>query len=117
MLIFALFYDNFAAWNYPCPKIFSSLVVRSTACMLLLLTPMKIEVIAAASAVVKCDVLPSWRSGNARLAMRRIAQIVYYRLAMMRVIAAGCFRRLRAKKAILQTQDAYDTDDHRRAAA
>jgi len=100
-LIFALLYDNFATWNYPCPKIFSRPFVRGITCMLLLLIPMKMEVITAC-AVIKLQVLPSLRSGNVRRAMNRVLQIVYYRLALMSVVATECFRRLRTKKILLQ---------------
>jgi hypothetical protein len=100
-LIFALFSDNFAIWNYPCPKIFRSSVIRCITCMLLLLIPMKPEVIAA-SATIRLQVLPALRSGKVRLAMMRAVQIVYYRFALMIVVATRCFRRLRAKKVLLQ---------------
>jgi SAM-dependent methyltransferase len=96
-LLFALFYDDCETWNYSYPKIFSSSLVRGITCMLLLLIPTKMEIIAA-SPVIKLQVLPSLASGNLRMAVNQVARIIYYRLAMISIVATECFRRLRTKK-------------------
>jgi hypothetical protein len=100
-LIFALMYDNFATWNYPCPRIFRNPLVRGVTCMLLLLVPMKMEIIIA-SAVIRLQVLPSLRSGDIRFALGRSLRIVYCRLGIMYVVASECFQRLWAKKTLLR---------------
>jgi hypothetical protein len=100
-LIYALLYDNFATWNYPCPRIFRNPLVRGVTCLLLMFIPTKMET-TTASAVFKLQVLPSLQSGNVWFAIGRALRIVYCRLGIMSVVAAECFRRLLAKKTLLQ---------------
>jgi len=69
--------------------------------MLLLLVPMKMEIIIA-SAVIRLQVLPSLRSGDIRFALGRSLRIVYCRLGIMYVVASECFQRLWAKKTLLR---------------
>jgi hypothetical protein len=105
-LLFALMYDNFANWNYPCPKIFRNRVVRGITCLLLLPVPTRMEVMTA-SVVLKLQVLPGLRKGHILFALNRIVRIVYCRLAIMSLVFAQCFRRLRVKNAILRTLDGH----------
>jgi hypothetical protein len=93
VLIFAVLYDNFLVWNYPCPKIFRSRLVRGIACLFLLLVPTKMEIITAL-AVIKFHVWPSIQRGNVRYAFNRVLGIAYCRLMLISIIV----RRLQTKK-------------------
>jgi hypothetical protein len=54
IILFAMFYENFVAWSYSCPKIFGNALVRGLTCLLIFLIPMKTEAISAC-AVVKAQ--------------------------------------------------------------
>jgi hypothetical protein len=54
-LLCAVLYEDFAAWNYPCPEIFRHAPVRILTCLLLLLIPMRIEIILARQALSSRD--------------------------------------------------------------
>ncbi|MGP0094480.1 MAG: hypothetical protein ACLPKB_31725 [Xanthobacteraceae bacterium] len=105
-LLFALMYDNFANWNYPCPRIFHNRVVRGVTCLLLLPVPTRMEVMTA-RVVLKLQVLPALRRGHILFVLNRMVRIVYCRLAIMSLVFAQCFRRLRVKKEILRTLDGH----------
>jgi hypothetical protein len=100
-LLFALLYENFVAWKYFCPKIFGSRFVRGVTCMLVLLIPMKAEIIGACAAI-KIEVLPSLRRGSFRYAFNCLFRIFKYRLKIMWLIAAEMWRRLIFGKSVLQ---------------
>jgi hypothetical protein len=101
IILFAMFYENFVAWNYSCPKIFRNALVRGLACMLVFLIPMKTEAIAAC-AVVKAEVLPSLRHGDVRLAFKRLFGIFRSRLAMIYCVTSEIWRRLVFGKTVLE---------------
>jgi len=100
-LLFALFYENFVAWNYPCPKIFGKPIVRCLVLILFALVPMKSENIAART-VFKCKVLPSVRRGNISIVINSFLRILYYRLGFVWHVVGEFFRRLAYKKTLLQ---------------
>jgi hypothetical protein len=100
-LLFALFYENFVTWNYSCPKIFRHALIRGLTCMLLLLLPMKVEIIGAC-AIIKIEVLPSLRRGRLWFAFKCLTRIFRRRLTIMGRVAAEFCRRLIFKKAVLE---------------
>jgi hypothetical protein len=90
-LLFALLNEGFVAWDYPCPKIFKHALVRVLTCVLVLLIPMKMEVIAARGFIKE---LPSLRSGGFRYAIKGLVQILICRLTIMSIVAVELCRRI-----------------------
>lgn len=81
-LLFASLYENFAEWNYPCPKLFGSRIVRLVVFLSLFLLPTKME-IKAIRAVFKCRILPAARHGNLSPALRALFGIMLCRLKII----------------------------------
>jgi hypothetical protein len=81
-LLFALFYNNFAEWNYPHPKIFGNPIVRWFVFVTLFLAPTKVEFMAA-RALFKSRILPSLRNGKISIAIKALLRILFYRLAII----------------------------------
>jgi hypothetical protein len=100
-LLFALFHENFLAWNYPCPAIFGQPIIRCLVLFLFPLLPMKMEVIVA-RAVLKRRVLPSLRHGNIAIATKSLLRMLLSRLAIFGFLVREASRRLAYRKALLQ---------------
>lgn len=100
-LLFALFYENFAAWNYPCPKIFGKPIVRCLVLILFPLVPMKTEIIAART-LFNHKILPSVRHGNISIVMNSLLRILLGRLRIISLVVGELFRRLAYGKTLLQ---------------
>jgi hypothetical protein len=101
IILFAMFYENFVAWNYSCPKIFGNALVRGLTCLLIFLIPMKTETISAC-AIIKAQVLPSLRHGDFRLAFKSLFGIFRCRLAMIYCVTSEIWRRLIFGKTVLE---------------
>jgi hypothetical protein len=84
-LLFAVLYEDFAAWNYPCPRIFKHAVVRVLTCMLLLLIPMRIEVM---------TVRRVFNPRDLRNLGRGLARVCIGRAQIMMLLAVDLYRRL-----------------------
>jgi hypothetical protein len=91
-LLFALFYDNFVEWNYPCPKIFGQAIVRCVVFVSLFLLPMKTEIVAA-QAIFKRTVLPALRHGKILPLIKSLLGIGFCRLKIIWLLAPAFFRR------------------------
>jgi hypothetical protein len=100
-LLFALFYDNFVEWNYPCPKIFGHPIVRWTVFASLFLLPTKMEIIAA-RAVFKHRILPAVRNGSASRAIRSLLGIGFCRLRIIWLLVPAFCRRCAYGATLLQ---------------
>jgi hypothetical protein len=100
-LLFALFYEDFVAWNYSCPKIFGHRLVRGLTCMLVLPIPMKTEVIRAWAAI-KDQVFPSLMRGRLLFAFKCLFGIFRWRLSIMRLIVVEFYRRVFLGKTVLE---------------
>jgi hypothetical protein len=100
-LLFALFYENFLAWNYPCPKVFGKPIVRCLVLVLFPLLPMKTEIIVARAAF-KRRVLPSLRHGNIALVMNSLLRLLFCRLGITWLLVREGSRRLAYRKILLQ---------------
>lgn len=100
-LLFALFYENFVAWNYPCPKIFRHTLVRGLTCMLLFPVPWKAEIISA-RATIRRRVVPSLRHRRFRLAFRELSGVFRRRLFIMWLVNSEICRRLIFGKTVLK---------------
>jgi hypothetical protein len=107
VLLFALLYENFVAWNYPCPKLFGIPIVRCLVLVLFPLLPMKMEIIVA-RAVVKRRVLPSLRHGNIAAVMISVLRIVFCRLAILWFFVRESSRRLVYRRTLLQINHITD---------
>jgi len=100
-LLFALFHENFVAWNYSCPTIFANALIRGLTFMVVLPIPMEAE-IARAWATLKVDVVPSLGRGNLYFAFKCLVRIFRWRLSMMRLLVAEFCGRLFFGKAVLE---------------
>ncbi len=103
-LLFAVFYENFAAWNYPCPRIYGNLIVRCLVFVSLLLVPMKMEIISA-RAIFKRRILPSLRHGNIPVVINSLLRILFCRLAIIWLLVPDFIRRCVRRKSLLQVNE------------
>jgi hypothetical protein len=92
-LLFAVLYEDFVAWNYPCPRIFKHAWVRALTCMLVLLVPMKIEIITAGMVF---NLFPS------RDFFKGLTRICINRVAIVSLLAVELYRRLAFGKQVLE---------------
>lgn len=103
-LLFSVFYENFAEWNYPCPEILGSLIYRCMAFLALFCFPMQMEVTTART-VFKRTILPSLRDGEILPALRFLLAVGFCRLKIIRLLSytflSRCFRRT----SLLQIED------------
>jgi hypothetical protein len=97
--LFALLNEDFVAWNYPRPNVFKFAMVRILTCMLVLLIPMKIEIIAACTLIKE---LSSLRSRGLRYAVNGLVRILICRVAIMSLVAVELCRRLAFGKNVLE---------------
>jgi hypothetical protein len=95
-LLFAVLYEDFLAWNYSCPRIFKHAVVRVLTCMLVLLVPMKIEIITARTVL---KLLPS---RGFRDTLEGLVRICVGRVAIMSLLSVELYRRLVFGKQVLE---------------
>jgi hypothetical protein len=84
-LLFAVLYEDFAAWNYPCPRIFRHSLVRILTCIFLLIIPMRIEVISARRVL---------KSREARDLGRGLVRLCIVRAQVMLLFAVAFYRRM-----------------------
>jgi hypothetical protein len=91
-LLYAVLYEDFAAWNYACPKIFRHAPVRILTGLLLLLIPMRMEVILARRAL---------GSRDRREMGRGLARFCIGRAQIMLLLAADLYRRLTLRIEVL----------------
>lgn len=96
-LLFAVFYENFVSWDYPCPKILRNSIVRSTVFLSVLPIPTKFE-IAVAQVLFRRRILPAVRDGNIAILFRYLLLVLFHRVAVMAVFVLEFLaRRLRGK--------------------
>jgi len=84
-LLSAVLYEDFAAWNYPCPKIFRHAPIRILTCLLLLPIPMRMEGILARRAL---------SSRNMREVGKGLVRFCIGRAQIMLLLAVDLYRRL-----------------------
>jgi hypothetical protein len=95
-LLFAMLYEDFVAWNYPCPRIFRHAWVRVLTCVLVLPIPMKIELITARTALKS---LPSRGFGYT---IKGLVRVCIGRVVIMSLLAVELYRRLAFGKQVLE---------------
>lgn len=100
-LLYAVFYENFVAWNYPCPRIFRYRTVRCMVALALFLAPMKTEFIGG-RAILKRKILPSLQHGNIWPAIKALRGIGLVRLKVMQLITGDVLRRCAFGTTLLQ---------------
>lgn len=95
-LMFALFYENFAEWNYPCPEIFRDRFLRCLVFAGLILFPTKMELLAA-RAIGRQMVLPALWRGNLMRVAKCLLSIGFCRLRIVQLLVppflSRCLRR------------------------
>jgi hypothetical protein len=107
-LLFALFYENFVAWNYPCPKSFGNPIVRCIVFVPLFLVPTKMEIIVART-VFKRRILPSVRHGNISIVINSLLRMLFCRLAIILLVVPEFVRRLVGGKTLLRVDSKEPT--------
>jgi hypothetical protein len=91
-LLFALLYEDFVDWKYPCPRMFRHRIVRCIVVVSLFLLPMKTELVGA-KMVFKGRILPSFRRGNILRGMKPLFTIGFCRLKIIRLLLFVVFQR------------------------
>jgi hypothetical protein len=104
VLLYALFYENFLAWNYPCPKIMGNPMLRCLVLFLFPLVPMKMEFIVARG-VFKRRVLPALRHGHIGIVVSSLLRMMYSRLTIIGLLMREAVRRLAHRKTLLRIND------------
>lgn len=100
-LLFVCFYENFAGWDYPCPKIFGNPIVRPVVFVALFLLPTKMEILAVRAAF-KCRILPSLRNGKIAPAIQSLLAIVLCRLKIIWRLTSVFFGRCISRTRLLE---------------
>jgi sulfotransferase family protein len=95
-LLFVLLNEEFVAWNYPCPKIFRHASVRILTCILVLLIPLKMEIISG------CELIKSLRSKGWRYGLNGIIRIFACRVGIMSLVVVELYRRIVLGKKVLE---------------
>jgi hypothetical protein len=98
-LLFAVFNEDFVAWNYPCHKLFRNQLVRMLTFILIFLIPMRIEIIDTRTFMKN---LASLRYGRFSYAVSGLVRIFICRVAVMSLLAANLCRRLAFGKHVLE---------------
>jgi hypothetical protein len=100
-ILFAVLNEDFVAWNYPCPDIFKYALVRVFTFMVVLLIPMKMEIISVCN-LIKAH--PLLRHGGFRQTIHELGQSLLCRIAIMSLLAVELYRRLAYGRKVLNVQ-------------
>jgi Sulfotransferase family len=95
-LLSAVLYEDSAAWNYPCPKIFRHAPVRILTCLLLLLIPMRMEVTLVRGALTSRDM---------REVGKGLVRFCIGRMQIMLLLGVDLYRRLVFGTRVLPLRD------------
>jgi hypothetical protein len=101
LMIFALLHDNFAAWNYPFPKLLRQRWTRLGVLAISWLLPMKVE-LANAGLILRLQILPKLRRGEIGFALVAPFYLLKRRLRMALIIAKEARLRLLGRRALLK---------------
>jgi hypothetical protein len=109
-LLFALLNECFVRWGYPCPKVFKHSLVRGLTCVLVVLIPTKMEIVAVRAFIA--GILSPRRLGF-RYAIKGLFQILICRLTIVSIVAVDMCRRLlfRRRAARLSVINIFETAD------
>jgi hypothetical protein len=98
-LLFAVFNEDFVAWNYSCPRIFKNPFIRVLTFIFVFIIPMKIEIIEARTFVKN---VVSLRRGRFSYAFNGMVRISVCRVAVILLLAVNLCRRLVFGKNVLK---------------
>jgi len=101
LLIFALFHENFIAWNYPSPSLMRRRWIRLCTIILFWVMPMSIE-LSTARLIMKRQALPSLRKGRVRFAFVAPFFLLKRRLRMIYLLTVQSHARIWGRKRLLQ---------------
>ena len=96
-IVFALFHENFDAWDYAYPKRFALRWVRALCIVLVLVAPMRLE-IASDAAMTSTLLRPALRNARFSVAVRTIWRLLLARIALRVLIFAELCRRIAVSK-------------------
>jgi hypothetical protein len=109
-LVYALFHEDFVAWNYPFPPAFARPWVRRLTQAALWLVPTKQEIVAM-GAVWRLQVIPCLRRGEISFAVRPLFRLVSCHIALARRSGAALRLRLAGRHRPLETKDRAPAQD------
>jgi hypothetical protein len=95
-LYFALLNEDFVAWNYSYPKFFRHASARVLTCMLVVLIPMKMELVSAS------ELIKSLPSKGLRNSMNGMLRICVCRVGIMSLVVVEIYRRIVMGKKVLE---------------
>jgi hypothetical protein len=113
-LLFALFYENFVQWKYPCPKILGNRLVRCLVVAGLFVFPLNTEGYVA-RAVWKHRALPSFRRRDLRDVIRCFAGIALIRFKTMSLLVLIVAKRCLNPPVLVQVQAENESREIRTA--
>ena len=102
-LLSAVLYEDSAAWNYPCPKVFRHAPARILTCLLLLLIPMRMEVILARRALSSQDM---------REVGKGLVRFCIGRVQIMLLPTVDLYRRLAFRMRVLPLRGSTGPAEH-----
>jgi len=106
-LVFALFYENFVRWGYPCPAIFARPWVRCAIGAAVWLMPMKIELLIAMRRG-RWQLLPALRGGHVRFVTRVSLRLLLDGVRIRKLLTTQILRRVLKQVEILTLLDRQD---------
>jgi hypothetical protein len=103
-MLFALLYEDFVAWDYPCPRIYRHVWLRRLVVTAFHFVPLKME-IAAARLAMRLQVRPFVRKGKYWQAVRAIARMVTTHFERARIVSTELKRRIGGRRGALEWPD------------
>jgi hypothetical protein len=103
-LVYALFYENFRAWNYAHPRVFRHATLRRLIAAALWFVPTKIEWRNAAPAL-KSKFFPALRRADFRSALQVLKGLFACHIELMKRVRAEIRARVGVVRPVLQTLD------------
>jgi len=101
LMIFALLYEDFLAWNYDCPRILQHRWMRLCLFAVLLLVPMKMELLNL-QLILRRQVLAALRNGRIGFACGAPLYVIMRRAVMMVFLTMQAPARLMGKRPLLK---------------
>src|SRR5215472_12836222 len=96
-VVFALFQENFALWDYPYPAAFGFRALRALCILLVLAVPMRSEIVSDRT-VLRALLRPALRNGEWRLAARTVWQTLVARVGLRMLLLTELCRRIAVGK-------------------
>src|SRR5215467_1133762 len=100
-IVFALFQENFALWDYPYPRFFASRAARALCLALVLVVPMRSEFVSD-RIVMRSVLMPALRNAQLRLAARTVWRTLVARVGLRVLLFAELCRRVAVGKRVVK---------------